>query len=54
MYKVELYLKVRQACLIEGRSQRSVARLYGLSRRTIVKMLEYSSPLLDIGVSTLL
>ena len=44
MYKVELYLKVRQACLVEGRSQRSVALFYGLNRRTVEKMLKYAIP----------
>ena len=35
---------MRQACLVEGRSQRSVALFYGLNRRTVEKMLEHSSP----------
>ena len=44
MYKVEIYLRVRQGCLVEGKSQRSVARAYGLNRRTVSKMLLYAPP----------
>ena len=44
MYQVELYGRVRRAVLVEGRSQRSVAREFGFSRVTVRKMLGYSIP----------
>ena len=44
MYTVELYARVRRAVLVEGMSQRWVAREFGLARKTVRKMLEYSVP----------
>ena len=44
MYTVELYARVRRAVRVEGRSQRDVAREYGLARKTVRKMLEYAEP----------
>jgi transposase len=44
MYQVEIYGRVRRAVLVEGRSQRSVAREFGLARVTVRKMLGYSIP----------
>jgi len=44
MYKVELYGRVRRAVLVDGQSQRAVAREYGISRKTIRKMLSYAVP----------
>jgi transposase len=44
MYSVEIYGRVRRAVLVEGRSQRSVAREFGLARVTVHKMLGYSIP----------
>ena len=44
MYTVELYARVRRAVLVEGRSQRAVAGEFGLARKTVRKMLEYSAP----------
>jgi transposase len=44
MYTVELYARVRRAVHVEGRSQREVAREFGLARKTVRKMLEYSAP----------
>jgi transposase len=44
MFKVELYGRVRRAVLVEGRSQRAVAREFGIARKTIQKMLRYSAP----------
>ena len=44
MKTVELYARVRRAVLVEGRSQRVVAREFGLARKTVRKMLEYSAP----------
>ena len=41
---MELYARVRRAVRVEGRSQREVAREYGLARKTVRKMLEYSEP----------
>jgi transposase len=44
MYEVDLYARVRRAVLAEGKSRRAVAREFGLSRKTIRKMEEYSLP----------
>jgi len=44
MYTVELYARVRRAALVEGKSQRTVAREFGLARKTVRKMLAYSVP----------
>jgi ribosomal protein S14 len=44
MYQVEIYGRIRRAVLVEGRSQRSVAREFGLARVTVRKMLGYSIP----------
>jgi transposase len=44
MFQVELYGRVRRAVRVEGRSQRAVAREFGLSRETVRKMLEYAVP----------
>ena len=42
MYTVEIYARVRRAVLVEGKSRRAVAREFGLARKTVSKMLEYS------------
>ena len=42
MYKVELYVRVRRACMVEGMSTREAARVFGLHRDTVRKMLQYS------------
>jgi transposase len=39
---VEIYGRVRRAVRVEGRSQRAVAREFGLSRDTVRKMLQYA------------
>jgi transposase len=44
MYTVELYARVRRAVLVEGRSERKVAREFGLARETVRKMLRHSVP----------
>jgi transposase len=44
MFQVEIYGRVRRAVLVEGRSQRAVAREFGLSRETVWKMLQYVVP----------
>ena len=41
---MELYSRVRRAVRVEGRSQRDVAREFGLARKTVRKMLEFSEP----------
>ena len=41
---MEIYGRVRRAVLVEGQSQRSVAREFGLARDTVRKMLRYSIP----------
>ena len=44
MYKVELYVRARQACMVDGMSTREAARVFGLHRDTVRKMLAYSVP----------
>ena len=41
---MEIYGRVRRAVRVEGRSQRAVAREFGLSRETVWKMLQYAVP----------
>ncbi len=41
---MELYARVRRAVLVEGKSRRTVAREFGLARKTVAKMLAYSLP----------
>jgi transposase len=41
---VEIYGRVRRAVRVEGRSQRAVAREFGISRETVRKMLAYAVP----------
>lgn len=41
---VEIYGRVRRAVRVEGKSQRAVAREFGLSRETVRKMLRYAVP----------
>src|SRR5208283_5720252 len=38
MYTLELYARVRRAVQVEGKSERQVAREYGLARETVRKM----------------
>jgi transposase len=44
MYEVEIYGRVRRAVRVEGKSQRAVAREFGLSRETVRKMLQFAAP----------
>ena len=44
MYRVEVYLRVRRAVMVEGRSIREAARVFGLHRDTVRKMVAYSAP----------
>ena len=41
---MELYLRVRRACKLDGMSIREASRVFGLHRDTVRKMLEYSVP----------
>jgi len=41
---VEIYGRVRRAVRVEGRSQRAVAKEFGLSRESVKKMLQYAVP----------
>ena len=41
---MELYARVRRAVQVEGKSERAVAREYGLARETVRKMMQYSAP----------
>ena len=44
MKGVELYARVRRAVSIDGMSRREAARLFGVDRRTVDKMLRFSVP----------
>ena len=44
MYLVELYLRVRRACMVDGMSIREASRMFGVHRDTVRKMLEYPVP----------
>ena len=44
MYSVELYARVRRACHIDGMSKREAARVFGIDRKTVDKMLAHSVP----------
>ena len=44
VYHVETYLRVRGAVMVDGMSIREAARVFGLHRDTVRKMLEYSVP----------
>ena len=44
MDKVELYARVRRACMVEGVSTREAARVFGLHRDAVRKMPRYSAP----------
>ncbi len=44
MYTVELYLRVRLACHVDGLSQRDAAGRFGIARETVKKMLRHSEP----------
>ena len=41
---MEIYGRVRRAVRVEGKSQRAVAREFGLSRETVRKMLQFAVP----------
>ena len=44
MKQVELYGRVRYAVIIQGMSRRKAARVFGIDRRTVDKMLAFSVP----------
>ena len=44
MYRVDVYLRVRRAVMVEGMSIREASRVFGLHRDTVRKMLAYSAP----------
>lgn len=44
MYSVELYNRVRLACHVDGMSQREAARLFGIDRKTVSKILKHAIP----------
>ena len=44
MFAVEMYARVRRACMVEGMSVREASRVFGLHRNTVRKMLAYSIP----------
>jgi len=44
MYSVELYSRVRRACHIDGMNKSAAARLFGIHRKTVAKILEHSVP----------
>ena len=44
MYHVEMYARVRRACMVEGMSVREASRVFGLHLDTVRKMLAYSAP----------
>ena len=44
MYSVDMYGRVRHACHVEGMSIREAARIFGLHRETVSKMLRFSVP----------
>ncbi len=44
MYSVDLYSRVRRACHVEGMSKSAAARLFGVDRKTVAKMLKHAVP----------
>ena len=44
MYIVDLYLRVRKACLVDGMSVREASRVFGVHRDTVNKMLSNPVP----------
>ena len=44
MYKVDVYLRVRRAVMVDGMSIRETSRVFGVHRDTVRKMLPFSVP----------
>ena len=49
MYTVDLYLRVRLACHVDGLSQREAASRFGIARETVRKMLR-NRPFWDVAL----
>ena len=45
MYQVELYLRVRRACMVDGMSIWKASRKFGVHRKTVRRMLKHPVPL---------
>jgi len=41
---VELYVKIRRTVMVEGESEREVARYFGIHRKIVKKMCQYVAP----------
>ena len=44
MYSVELYNRGRRACHVDGMSKSEAARMFGIDRKTVAKILKHSVP----------
>ena len=44
MKRVELYGRVRHAVIVQGMSRCEAARVFGIDRRSVDKMLAFSAP----------
>ena len=44
MFTAELYAKIRRAAMVDGVSHREAAMRFGIHRKTIAKMLQFSVP----------
>lgn len=44
MYAVDLYGRVRRACHVDGMSKSEAARMFGIDRKTVAKILKHSVP----------
>jgi transposase len=44
MFPVDLYVKVRRAVMVENKSEREVARYFGIHRQTVRKMCQFAAP----------
>ena len=44
MYSVDLYSRVRRACHVDGMSNSAAARLFGIDRKTVAKILKHAVP----------
>ncbi len=44
MYSVDIYCRVRRACLVDGMSAREAALHFNKDRKTIAKMLQHKLP----------
>ena len=44
MFPVDLYVKVRRVVMVENKSERAVARYFGIHRNTVRKMCQFAAP----------